>query len=130
MQEKFDLVKSYIENLGYTITSSDDVNHLLVVNNEEKGISNLIVDCEDPIVIFEQFIGEIKEESIEKYRELLRINRELVAGAFVLDGEKNRLFFKNTLELGNLDENEVEGTLNALNLTMAEYGDTLINICK
>ncbi|MBE2281194.1 MAG: YbjN domain-containing protein [Ignavibacteriaceae bacterium] len=130
MQEKFDLVKSYIENLGYTITSSDDVNHLLVVNNEEKGISNLIVDCEDPIVIFEQFIGEIKEESIEKYRELLRINRELVAGAFVLDGQKNRLFFKNTLELSNLDENEVEGTLNALNLTMAEYGDTLINICK
>ncbi|MCH7732317.1 MAG: YbjN domain-containing protein [Candidatus Marinimicrobia bacterium] len=130
MGNKFELTKSYIVNLGYDIISEDPDDEIVVVANENNGVLNLVVDCEDPILIFEQFIGIIKNDSKETYKRLMQINRELVHGAFVLDSEENRLLFRDTLQLENLDENEVEGTLSALGLAMAEYGNELIEICK
>ncbi|MCH8012153.1 MAG: YbjN domain-containing protein [Candidatus Marinimicrobia bacterium] len=130
MENKFELTKSYIVNLGYDIISEDPDDEIVVVANENNGVLNLVVDCEDPILIFEQFIGIIKNDSKETYKRLMQINRELVHGAFVLDSEENRLLFRDTLQLENLDENEVEGTLSALGLAMAEYGNELIEICK
>ena len=130
MENQFDLVKSYIENLGFEIASENHAEHILLVNDEERGVLNLVIDCEDPILVFEQFIGVIRDESADTYKHLLQMNRNLVHGAFVLDSDSNRLLFRDTLQLKNLDENEVEGTISALSLAMSEYGNDLIRICK
>jgi hypothetical protein len=56
----------------------------------------------------------------------LQINRTLIFGAFVLNEEGNTLVYRNTLALENLDLNELEGTLNALTLALAENGEELL----
>jgi hypothetical protein len=58
----------------------------------------------------------------------LKKNREIVHGAFVLDETGKRVLFRDTLQLENLDLNELEGTLNSLKLLIAEYSSELLDM--
>ena len=58
------------------------------------------------------------------------MNRELVYGAFVLNEEGDTLIYRNTLALENLDMNELESTINALSLGLAENGAELLEFSK
>jgi hypothetical protein len=124
--EKFDLVKEYLNDMGMAIVSEDPGNELVVVENEAEGIKNLIVDCEAPIVILEQLIMKLPDPGPETLKRLLQINRELVHGAFVLDDTGELLIFRDTLQLENLDCNELEGSIKALSLALSEYGAELL----
>jgi hypothetical protein len=126
MSDHYQRVKEYLQELELHITHEDEKEELYIVQDEDRGILNLIVDCEEPILVFEQLIMEIDSSDAEVLRRLLQMNRTLVHGAFVLDEDGKRLFFRDTLQLANLDLNEVEGTINALELALAEYGSELI----
>ncbi len=125
----FSTVKNYLIELDYDILNEDPGEELIVVSNEEAGISNLIIDCEDPILIIEYPMFKIKSESGDLYKELLAKNRDIIHGAFALTDE-NMLIFRDTLQLENLDQNELEGTLNSLEILLAEFGDRLIELSK
>jgi hypothetical protein len=125
----FSTVKNYLIELDYDILNEDPGEELIVVSNEEVGISNLIIDCEDPILIIEYPMFKIKSESVDLYKELLAKNRDIIHGAFALTDE-NMLIFRDTLQLENLDQNELEGTLNSLEILLAEFGDRLIKLSK
>ena len=56
MSEKFELVKSYLLDLDLKISRENEAEELVVVDDEDNGISNLVIDCEAPIVILEQLI--------------------------------------------------------------------------
>ena len=58
------------------------------------------------------------------------MNTTLVHGAFVLDETAERIFYRDTLQLANLDLNELEGSVRALSLALAEYGDELLSLLK
>jgi hypothetical protein len=58
---------------------------------------------------------------------LLQINREVVHGAFVLNEDASMLLFRDTLQLSNLDHNELEGSLNALSVALIENTDELLS---
>ena len=126
MSEQFELVKQYLNDMELAIVEEDPAEELVVVENEEEGIKNLIIDCEEPIVIIEQFIMRVKADDAAFYRRLLQMNRELVHGAFALDDTGERLLFRDTLQLANLDYNELEGSINSLSLAMSEYGAELL----
>lgn len=130
MSSKYELVKNYLINLGYHISKEIPEEEIVIVDDSEKGISNLIIDCEDPLLIFEQYIGKLNKDEKDVYKKLLQVNRKLVHGAFVLEEDNNTLLFRDTLQLENLDENEVEGTVSAIHFAMAEHTDFLIEICK
>ena len=130
MSSKYELVKNYLINLGYHISREIPEEEIVIVDDTEKGISNLIIDCENPLLIFEQYIGKLKKDEKDVYKKLLQVNRKLVHGAFVLEEDNNTLLFRDTLQLENLDENEVEGTMSAIHFAMAEHTDFLIEICK
>jgi hypothetical protein len=98
----------------------------MVVEDEESGIKNLVIDCEEPIAILELPVMEVPGEPGELFRRLLQMNRELVHGAFVLDEAGQRVLWRDTLELGNLDRNELEGSVRALSLALAENGAELL----
>ncbi|MCK5074817.1 MAG: YbjN domain-containing protein [Calditrichia bacterium] len=123
-------IKQYLMDLNIDIIDEDIQEELVVVKDLENGINNLVIDCEEPILILEQLIMEIKEDSTAFYKRLLQMNRELVHGAFALDEEGKRLFFRDTLQLENLDLNELEGTLQSLSLAMAEFGAELLKFAK
>jgi hypothetical protein len=122
-------VKEYLFDLEYEISSEDPDEGLVVITDEDKGLSNLILDCEDDILVIEQFIFMLKEDKADILRRLLQINRHLVHGALTIDDD-GRVIFRNTLELENLDRNELEGTLNAISLMMAEYANEFIGFAK
>ena len=129
MSENFKKVKEYIFELGYDISREDAGEEMVVIDEESKGIKNLVIDCEDPIVIIEQFIIKLPKEDAKVYKRLLQMNRNMVHGAFVLNEEGN-LLFRDTLQLKNLDLNELEATINSLSLALAENTDELIQFSK
>lgn len=126
MKEKFECVKEFLLNMGLAVVDENEAEELVVVENEDEGIKNLIVDCEAPIIIIEQLIMKVKADAGAFYKRLLQINRELVHGAFVLDESGDILLFRDTLQLENLDYNELEGSINSLSLAMSEYGDEML----
>lgn len=123
----FDKVKGFLADLDLRIVKEDAAEELVVVEDEDSGIKNLVVDCEDPILVLEQLIMEVPAETGDIYRRLLQMNRNLVHGAFVLDEDGKYVFFRDTLQLANLDFNELEGTIRALSLAMAENAAELVD---
>lgn len=125
MSEQFEKVKGYVLELGFRIDEEDSSEEIVIINDEERGIHNLVIDCEDTVLVVEQLIMKL-EPSTTVYRRILQMNRELVFGAFVLNEDGDSLLYRNTLALGNLDLNELESTINALSLGLAENGEELL----
>jgi len=126
----FEKVKNYLFELGFDIQSEDPEEGLVVITDEEQGISNLIIDCEEDILVFEQFIFKLKDpNNSQVLKKLLQINRNIVHGALVMD-EEDRVIFRDTLQLENLDINEIEGSINSIGLMMAEHASDFINFSK
>lgn len=126
MVENFQKVKNYVLDLGYDISHSNETDGVIVVNDPSSGLNNLVIGVTDPLVIFEQFIFECKTENAQVLKSLLQKNRDIIHGAFVLDEGGTKVIFRDTLQVENLDINEIEGTVNSLSLLLSEYSDDLI----
>jgi hypothetical protein len=130
MNNYFQKVKNYLLELDLNIVHENIEDGVLVVENESYGIKHLVLGCADPILIMEQFILELSHESMDIYKSLLKKNRDIIHGAFVLDDSYRKVIFRDTLELENLDRNELEATLNSLGLLLSEYSEELIKFSK
>lgn len=130
MNDHFDKVKSYLLELDYSISYMSEEEGVFVVENESEGIRNLVLATADPLLIMEQYLFELKSEDSEVLKNLLMKNRDIVHGAFALDETGNKVIFRDTLQLENLDLNELEGSINSLSLLLSEYSDELIKFSK
>jgi len=130
MSENLQKVKDYLGELELSISSEDEAEELVIIDDEDKGIKNLIIDCEDPVLVIEQVIMDVPQNTEGFFKRLLQMNRTLVHGAFVLDEEGAKIIFRDTLQLENLDKNELEGSINALSIALAEYAGELIEFSK
>lgn len=128
MNNYFDKVKSYLLELNYSILLEDEADGVIVVSSEEDGINNLVIGIADPLLIIEQFLVEMKNPSADDYKHLLQKNRDIVHGAFVIDDSGSKVIFRDTLQLENLDLNEIEASFNSLSLLLNEYSEELIKL--
>lgn len=126
MSEYFNTVKSYLQDLNLAVDEEDTAEELVVVSDEDRGVNHLIVDCEDPILIIEQAIMPVPNVPGDLYKRLLEMNRTLVHGAFTLDDETGTVLFRDTLRLDTLDRSELEGSITALELALAENAAELL----
>jgi len=126
----FEKVKDFILDMGFVLSHEDSQEELIVIDDEERAIKNLVIDCEAPTLILEQVITQMPEGSSDFCKRLLQMNRTLVHGAFVLNEEGTTLLFRDTLQLENLDRNELEGSIDALSLALAEYGSELVSFAR
>jgi len=124
--KKFDLVKQYLLDLEFPIIEEDTAEELVIIDDEENGVKNMVIDCEEPILVIEQVIMNVPENPKNLFKRLLQMNRELVHGAFVLDDAAEMIIFRDTLQLENLDCNELEASIHALSLALSEYGSELL----
>ena len=115
MENNFDKVKNYLLDLEYSIIKEDAENEIFVISKETEGIKNMVLVCADPILVLEQPMFELKNITVEVLEALLK---------------KNRVIFRDTLELENLDLNELEGSLNSLTVLLSEYGGKLVEFAK
>lgn len=123
-------VKDFLLQLEYSIVNENEEDQVLVISNEDAGINNLVLVCAEPILIMEQHLFDIKNPDNDIYKTLLQKNRDIIHGAFALTDEGSKVIFRDTLQLENLDLNELEGSLNSLILLLGEYGEELINMSK
>ena len=130
MNTYYNKVKDYLLNLEFNIVQEDTAEELFVVENPDGGISNLIIDCENPILIVEGVLFELTNDNPEIYKTLLKKNREIIHGAFVLDESGKKVLFRDTLQLENLDQNELEATLNSLEMLLSEFSEEIISYSK
>ena len=130
MESHFEKVKKFLFDLGFDIQSEDASEELVVISDEDKGVSNLIVDCEGDLLLIEQYVFSLKNpDNSEVLKRLLHINLNIVHGALGLDDD-NRVIFRDTLQLQNLAVNELESSINSLGLMMAEYAEEFIKFAK
>ena len=130
MDQYYSKVKEYLQELDFEITSENEEDSVFVVAKEDEGIANMVIICADPILIMEQFLFEIKNESIEVYKTLLEKNRDIIHGAFAIDETGKRVIFRDTLQIENLDMNELEGSINSLSLLLSEFANKIIEYSK
>ncbi|WP_313500627.1 molecular chaperone Tir [Kaistella carnis] len=130
MKDYYSLIKGFLQNLQLEIKQENQKEGIFIVSNESEGIMNLIICVAPPIVIFEQFIFEIKEPGNHVYKSLLQKNRDIIHGAFVLDDSGRKVIFRDSLQVENLDQNEFEATINSLSVLLSEYSEQIINFSK
>ena len=130
MKNYYATIKSFLQSLQLNIEHENQKEGIFIVSNEPEGIFNLIICVAYPIVIFEQFIFEIKEEGTQVYKSLLQKNRDIIHGAFVLDDTGRKVIFRDSLQIENLNQNEFEATLNSLSVLLSEYSEQIINFSK
>ena len=130
MEKYFEKVRNYLLELEYEITGENEAEGLFVVQNTDMGIENMIIDCEDLVLILEQHLFDLKKPDVEIFKSLLQMNRSIVHGALVLDETGTKIIFRDTLELRNLDLNELEASVTSLSLFLSEYADKILEMSK
>jgi len=130
MKEQFKIIKNYLIELNYNITHENEEEGVLVIQDHDKGISNLILGIASPILVMEQYIFKISNPSETVFQQLLQKNRDIVHGAFVLDESGEKVIFRDTLQIENIDLNELEGSINSLSLLLSEYSENIIQFSK
>jgi len=130
MKDDFNKVKTYLLDLGYSVIKENEDDGLLVIDDEGLGIKSLVIGITDSILILEQYILELKSAPKATYIELLQKNRDIIHGAFVLDESGEKLIFRDTLQMENLDQNELAGSISSLTLLLSEFSEQLIGYSK
>lgn len=130
MDKYYNKVRDYLLDLNYIISLEEEENGVLVVNGKDDGINNLVIGCSDPILIMEQHIFDMPSDSMSTYKALLKKNRDIVHGAFVLNEDGTKVIFRDTLQLENLDQNELEGSIFSLSLLLSEFSNEIISFSK
>ena len=130
MNDHFSKVKEFLLNLNYSITYEDRNDGIIMIDHENEGIKSLVIGIASPILVLEQFIFQINNSDESVFLKLLQKNRDIVHGAFVLDDSGKKVIFRDTLQIENLDLNELEESINSLSLLLSEYSDEIIKFSK
>lgn len=130
MEKSYTKVKNYLLELNCNIVFENELEGVLVIKNEDEGVSNLVIGCADPLLIMEQFLFELSKGNEEVFKNLLIKNRDIVHGAFALDESGKKVIFRDTLQIENLDLNELEASINSLSLLLSEYSNEIIKFSK
>lgn len=126
----FKRIESFISELGYCVSYQSKKEGIFCIESEMDGIKNLIIGVAPPILIMEQFIFALRRDDKEILKSLLKKNRDIIYGAFVLDEEGRKVIFRYTMQIENMDINEFEGALNSLGLLLSEYYEQIIEFSK
>ncbi len=109
---------------GYLINSSithEEVGeNIWLINDTEKGLGNVVVFAEDSLVTIRAKVMELpKEHRSELYEDLLRLNADMVHGAYAIEEDHVILF--DTLEYDTMDFEEFQASLDAIGLALAQH---------
>ena len=116
-------IEGFLLSLSLTYETVDD--GTWVIDDEEKGLENVMVMLADPVVIIRVNVMAVPERQREEFFEqLLRLNEsDMIHGAYALEG--NEVILLNTLVGATLDLEEFQATLDAFGLALAQHFRTL-----
>jgi hypothetical protein len=130
LMNHFETIENFALRLNCKILYKNEANGILKIENQSDGIHNLILGIAPPILIMEQFLFSFREDNLEMFKKLLKKNRDTIHGAFVINEEGDRVLFRYTMQLQNIDFNEFESALNSLGLLLSEFSQQIIDFSK
>jgi hypothetical protein len=93
------------------------------------GYPPVAVRVDPPLVVLRVRIGEVPKDPLPLFARLLQLNaRELVHASYGVDA--GHILLSSALELENLDFNELEATLDEIDLALAEHVPLLSDLSK
>ncbi len=121
-------IESFLRTLGLSFEELDS--DTWVINDEERGVENLVVAHDEPVVIFRLKVTDLPPgDHCALYAELLRLNgTDLLHGAYALEGDS--IVMINTLLSETIDIEEFQATLDAISLSVAEHYERLLPLVK
>jgi hypothetical protein len=123
-------IEDFALRLNCKILYKNEQSGILKIDNQADGIHNLILGVAPPILIMEQLLFTFREDNLDMFKKMLQKNRDTIHGAFVVSEEGNRVLFRYTMQLQNLDFNEFESALNSLGLLLSEFSEQIIDFSK
>ncbi len=127
MLNKEKLESFFVElNLSY----EEKKKNVWVVFGEDKGLENVVIMLEDPIIIIRVKVMDMpKENQCALYEEILRLNAtDMIHGAYALEGDSVILI--NTLLAVTMDIEELQASIDAIGLALAEHYEKLAGFRK
>lgn len=113
-----DKVESYMINLSLTFEEVGE--SVWVIHDEERGVGHVVVFAEGDLLTIRTKVMQLPTENREQFFEdLLRLNTEMVHGAYALDN--NDVIIIDTLELDTMDLEEFQASLDATGLAVAQH---------
>ncbi len=121
-------VEAYLGKMNRRYSPVDDQpGTFLVQGSENMPPTALRVDA--PLVILRVHVGDVEGDSPDLYKKLLTMNANaLVHTRFGL--EDTKIVLVSALELENLDFNELEATLDEIDVTLAQHVPALAELSK
>jgi hypothetical protein len=112
-------LEGYMINLS--LTFEEVAENTWVINDEEKGLEQVVLLLEEPLVIIRVKVMTIPESNRESFFEqLLRLNaQDMVHGAYALD--EDDVLLNDTLEYDTMDQGELQASLDAIGLALAQH---------
>lgn len=112
-------IESFLLSLSLTYEEVGD--QTWVINDDEKGLENVLVILAHPVVIIRVKVMAIPGTERERFFEqLLRLNQsDMIHGAYALEGDD--VILLNTLVGETLDLEEFQATLDAIGLALAQH---------
>ena len=126
-------IESFLRTLGLSFDELDA--DTWIINDEERGVENVIVVHEEPVIIFRLKVADLPPgDHCALYEELLRLNgTDLLHGAYALEGGDlggTSVVLMNTLLSETIDIEEFQATLDAISLSVAEHYERLLPLVK
>jgi hypothetical protein len=120
IKEKID---GYLIKLG--LSYRELAENTWIINDDEKGLENVVVIAEDPLVIIRVKVMDCPETNREEfYKMLLKLNAEdLIHGAYALEG--TNVIVLDTLEGATMDVEEFQASLDAIGMALSQHYQVL-----
>jgi hypothetical protein len=116
-------IEIYLDDCGFPFEQVSE--GVWRVESSENNVSNIIMSYEDPILLLRVNLMKIPVSNREAfYERLLRLNAtEIPHGAFGI--ENDIVVLIDTLQVENLDRNELQASVDSLGFTVAQYYNEL-----
>jgi hypothetical protein len=111
-------LEGFFINLGITFEEVGE--NMWVISDEANNLGHVVVFAEEEVVTVRANVMEIPSESREQFfEELLRLNAELLHGAYAL--EESHVILIDTLEFPTMDLEEFQASLDSTGLALAQH---------
>ncbi len=119
-----DKVGGYLRELGLSHEVVGDT--VWLIRDPERGLAQVVVYADETLVTIRARLIDIPTDGREAFFEdLLRLNLEMLHGAYAL--EEEAVIWMDTLELGTMDLEEFQASLDAASLCMLQHVPRLSN---
>jgi hypothetical protein len=125
MRMSIDRIERYLVAMAMTYERiSEDV---WVINDPDKGLNQIVLFVDESLLTVRTKVmgypADDSEVCLNLFKELLQLNCDLVHGAYAI--EDDFIILMDTLELDTMDMEELQASLDAISLAVAEHYDRL-----